>query len=296
MNFPARQHTVPKMLQKRFVDRDGLLWFHDKRRPAQGVRRAQPKDLFVEGHVYTIEDEAGGRSAAVESLLGRVEDAAEPIVEMIVDRTRRRLPLDLSADDRAIILLFVHYQMRRSPDLYRRITLDADVQKLFEDSVDEWKQARGAVEQAERARILDPRNVARNAQRVRMQGLAQISEKIMGALDARGLCTALISRPNQNFVLGGFPFARFAAGGRTDLGHPNVELWLTLAPDVALGSYGHRSDERRAEITNDRAVRDVNSLISRGSHVIASASADLVRAVARRNPTKDFLRQLGCPG
>ena len=52
--FPVGQHFIPEMLQKRFVDRDGMLWVHECRRPERGLFRSTPKGVFKERHLYTV--------------------------------------------------------------------------------------------------------------------------------------------------------------------------------------------------------------------------------------------------
>lgn len=55
--FPTGQRYVPEMLQKHFVDAEGMLWAFDKRAPHRGIWRSKPEGLrtvFQSSHLSAL--------------------------------------------------------------------------------------------------------------------------------------------------------------------------------------------------------------------------------------------------
>lgn len=283
MSFPASQHFVPEMLQKRFVDAEGMLWVYDKRVPGRGIWRSRPKGIFKERHVYTVAHPDGSPSALVERALGKVESAADPVLGRIVDRVRAGRSPDLSTDDRRTLLLFFYVQHKRSPEFFRGIPFGERIEDLAASAIDQWETDHGPMLPDQRAAYLSAKGLEQVEQALRMGVLMNVSPEVFGVLEARGIAVAFISRSDRRFVLGSLPLARFRSPrGREDLGDPESELWLPIASDVAVSTYGARGEDRVVHITEDQPIRQVNGALVGQSNIIASGSRDLLRAVTRR--------------
>lgn len=287
MSQPVGQHFVPRMLLKRFVGSDSRLWAFDKRRPDRGIWQSTPKDLLKERHLYTVTLADGLQNFAVEEALGHVESAAEPVIERVLERARVGLPPQLTSEDRFTMILFLYFQLKRVPDFFRGIALPVGgAEEVIRSGIAKWEEEKGPISQEERGDILSPDNISAMEQRVRMQVLLNVQTRAFDALEARGLAVGVIRRPDRQLVTGSYPMARFRApSGRTDLGDSQVELWLPLAPDVAIGSFGHRGEERIAAIHDLRRTRRLNSQIARQSTTIVSGSRDLLAFLVGRLPT-----------
>ena len=83
MNKPKRQHFNAEMLQRRFTDEEGRLYFYDKRFPEKGIRRSIPKNLFVEKYLYTLHLDSGEKDFSGEGKLSRLEGEANKIIEKL---------------------------------------------------------------------------------------------------------------------------------------------------------------------------------------------------------------------
>ncbi|MGU3541019.1 DUF4238 domain-containing protein [Methylobacterium sp. A54F] len=286
MSLPVGQHFVPRMLLKRFAAPDGRLWAFDKRRPDRGIWQSTPKDLLKERHLYTVTRADGSRDVTVEQALGYVESAAEPVIERVLQRARAGLPPGFSGEDRIAMLLFLYFQMKRVPDFFRNIPLPpGGVEEIIRSGIANWERERGPIPQEERDKHLSPRGMVALEQGVRMQSLLNVSPRIFGTLEARGFAVGVIKQPDRRFVIGSYPMVRFMArSGRTDLGDPSVELWLPLAPDVAIASFGRRGEEQVATIHDPSQIRKVNVEIARQSTTIVSGSRELLRSLTQRFP------------
>lgn len=283
MSFPAGQHYVPEMLQKRFVDEDGMLWAFDKRAPHRGIWRSKPKGVFKERHLYTVAGPDGSPSPLIERALGQLESAADPIITRVVEQARAGKSVNLHEDERRLLILFLYFQNKRCPEFFRSIPIGQSMDVVVEDAIRAFEAKNGPMPEAERTAHLSPTGLQAMEQDMRMEALLTISPRVVGALDARGITIAVIPRADRRFVLSSLPIARFISRrGREDLHDPESEMWLPLAPDVALSSYGRRGDDRTVHIQDDRPIRQVNTSLARFSQVVASSSLDLVRSLTRR--------------
>ena len=59
MSKPKRHHSNAEMLQSRFTDEEGRLYFYNKRFPEKGVQRSIPKNIFVGHHLHTQHPDSG---------------------------------------------------------------------------------------------------------------------------------------------------------------------------------------------------------------------------------------------
>lgn len=281
--FPAMQHVVPRMLQKRFVDADGMLWVYDKRAPGRGLWRARPENVFKERHVYTVAGPDGSPNALVERALGHLESAADPVLTRIVERVRARQPLDLSAAERTTLLLFFYFQHKRSPEFFRALPLGDRIEDLAVSAIETIEAENGPMPPDMRADFLSAESLKQVEQATRMGVLLNVSPGIFGVLQARGIAVALIPRPNRCFVLGSLPLARFMSPRRRqDLGDPGSELWFPIASDVAMTTYGAKGENRIVHLETDPPIRQINGAIVGQSNVIASGSKELLLALTRR--------------
>lgn len=282
--FPAQQHYIPQMLQKRFTDRDGMLWVHDRRRPGK-IFRSLPKGIFKEGHIYTVEGPDGTPSDLVERALGQIESAAEPTISRVVEHVRAGGPWDITSEERELLILFLHVQLKRSPEFFRGILLDGPPRDFVERALGEWEAKHGPIPSEEREWHLSPANLAAVEQSARMGALMSLSPRVTEALEARGFMVVRITRPGRSFVLASLPVVRFMGpDGRRDLDDPGVELWLPVAPDVALVSGGISGADRFADLVHDGSIRKLNGELARLSNVIASSSKALIQSLTRRLP------------
>jgi hypothetical protein len=274
------------MLQRHFAGDDLHLWSFDKRHPERGVKRKPIALLFREWHLYTVRRPDGTRDTSTETRLSVIEGRAEPVVTRIISNARAgRTPTFTERDRRALANLFVA-QFRRSPDFHRGVLTRQAAADIVADGMARWEAVYGPATEKDRAFLTSDEYAARVRRDAIAEGAADPLLTATATMLQRGFSVARISLPRRSFVLGSSPFARFKAHEthRQDLGDPRAELWLPIAHDVALISYGLAGSEQLFEVQGDRAIRQVNETIVRASTVFASANRDLVEALARRIP------------
>ena len=280
---PRRHHYIPQMVQRRFAGPDGQLWSFDKCHPERGVERRPIKRLFQMPHLYTVRRQDGTRDTSTETRLSVIESRAAPVIARVVTDARAGRATAFSrADHLALVDLFVA-QLRRSPDFHRAVLTRQAMADFIADRWAQWESLHGPVSEEERALLTDPKFMLEGRREVIAQNAADRLEKVTPAMFGRGFTVVRLGAPQRSFILGSSPFARFRApgSGRQDLGEPEAELWLPVAHDVALVSYGAVGSSRFLELRGDRGIRQVNAAIVHASTVFASASRELVEAYAR---------------
>lgn len=276
--IPKRHHFVPRMLQKRFVDRSGWLHAYTRSQPWRDVYKSRPENLFVQGHLYSEITPEGRRSPVMERRLGVVEDAVDAILEKIIAAARAGAPPNLTTWELDVWYLFMTLQWKRVPDLHQDITTDADALEIFASVL---ADARAAFPQFSEKldRMAEPPMRDRIIHNGRVSSLS-ISSDVMDALRSRGMAILHIARPAKQFVLASRPVLKLTSPGKTHLRHPECEVWLPVAPDIAVG-LGRGPGVVSLHRVGADDVRYLNLASAKQSSTICSASPDLVRSLSQ---------------
>jgi len=277
--IPKRHHYIPEMLQKRFVNDSGGLWFYSKERPDRGIVATKPGNVFVEGHLYSSVEADGSKNPALELHYSKVESLTDPIIEKMVLSARSRRVPSLSPTELEIWNHFFFYQQKRVPDFFGEIE---DI-KNFSDRIEEVLASLEAeigrpIPAHLRQQVTDEDAVERLKKNAIVGSLFDPATMVMEVLQARGLVIAVPRRETKSFVLGSNPMARMGTRNGSSLGNPEVELWLPIAQDVAVTPYG-RPGEVRIIVLEDFQIRKVNQGIFGRSTMMASGSKDLIESL-----------------
>lgn len=276
---PKRHHTLPEMIQKRFVDDAGYLHAFDRRRSDLSVFRTHPGKLFVKKHLYRRTEADGSTDTDAEKWLSRLEDKADPVIEKIVRNARQGRPPGLTPGEFETWLLFMFMQWKRVPDLHRDVATDAEVEATFDELLAALRRRRPD-KMAEIDSLDTPENRRRMMHNTRVDVLMQGGAEPLAMLRLRGLGVARIVHPNKQFVLASRPVVKLTQQGREHLLDPTCEMWLAVAPDIIVGLGPGPGSERLVGVTDPDKVRAYNQACVGQSTVFASSSAALVRSLA----------------
>src|SRR4051812_17514065 len=111
-NEPKRQHSVPRMLQQRFVNSRKMLWFFDKRRPSDGVNETSPTNLFVQNRQYTLKKNDGTRNWSLEERYSKIEGFMDLLIDKIVPPVLSGQLPPISESERRLLDLYIYEQWR----------------------------------------------------------------------------------------------------------------------------------------------------------------------------------------
>ena len=271
-----RHHHVPRMLQKRFTAGADLLYFFNKRFPERGVQRTTSGNLFVVTKYHTFVAGDGTEHTHLEEMYSRLESRAEPVIEKLISCAREGVLPRLTPMEKATWSLFLFHQWKRSPDVQQRYFADFD--QHLPSFVERFEREHRPLTDDERATLENSEAMRRIQSNVRINAMADRGEQVERVLTLRGIAIAVLRRPNRSFVIGSNPVVRLPPGG-TPLTDPKVELWLPVASDVAVCSYGEPGTERIINALDASRIRTLNRMIFKQSTVIAACSRELVASI-----------------
>ena len=282
MSIPKDQHYIPRMLLKRFTDKEGNLYFYDKSRPDRGVRKRGPKNLFYKRHLYTQVSGDGTRDASVETeFLTPMEDAASRVIEKIVSSARMKSVPELSEIEWRSFVKFLYYQLMRLPAVRDKFVAEVGEEMSSKLAVAAQERHLDDYEHALLTGGEEKERHLRNASIKTLQsspvGNETIEELINGSL-----CVAVIKRPkpNRSFIIGDFPCRSLTGGDLLYHDNQTIEIWLPLASDVAVALTPGRFD--KLKVMKDRKREALNKGILDQSTVIAGCSRGLIESIRER--------------
>lgn len=249
----------------------------DKRRAEAGVFITTPGNAFVHKDLNTLELKDGSKHVGLERWYSELEGEVAPIIEKIIERARAGRVPGLSDGERDVWDNFVYHQQKRAPDIFARLQLVQEFEKDLPARVAEYEREVRPLTELERTEIFSPEGKKRMIQHASVTARGRGSEEVIATFAALGIAVAVIKSPKKSFILGDHPQARMGPDGR--LGHPAVELWMPIAPDVAVSPWGPPNEEKLIGINSDH-VRRVNDVIFKYSNIAASRSDRLLRSLA----------------
>ncbi|MGO8149684.1 DUF4238 domain-containing protein [Rhizobium leguminosarum] len=278
MNTPKRHHFVPQMLLRRFCDQTGRLWYYNKKAPHIGVASGAPQALFFEKHFYTVE-ENGVRDTSLETYFSHLEGQANTVIEKICTAGRAGRQPKLTISEKRVWDLFLYFQWKRTPDSISAKMSFTDFEESLAESVSKFEQRFRPLTDEERRRILSESGKKRLRENARVKATADPGTAIQDVLSNMGIAIAVIRKPNKSFVIGSKTVVKLTPPGESRLGEPGVEVWLPIAPDVAVCVVPQRGHEIVMTLDNDRWLRSLNAAILQESTVIAGRSEALIQSL-----------------
>ncbi len=284
MNEPKRHHSVPEMLQRRFTDERGMLWFFDNDRPDRGVRDTSPNSLFVRGGQYTLKNSDGTRDWSLETRYSKLEGFMNLLIEKIVPQVLSGKYPNLSPNERDLLNLYVYEQWRRVPELYQRMISDDEFAAMLQEAIDQYEQKFRALTPEEKEKFASPAYLKAERQRARVLSLSRTSGTALDVLSAKGLFFARTAR-NRSFLLGSFPVMKLTPIGRSELSDPEVEVWFAIDPNVAIILASNNTLNRVLSMSAE-GVRHINRTIAKQSKMFAGRDKALVTSIAKYSAGK----------
>ncbi|MCY4438151.1 MAG: DUF4238 domain-containing protein [Chloroflexi bacterium] len=226
---PKRQHYIPQMLLKHFVDDKNQLWFFEQDTSKTRVEKRNIKSTFRKKNVYTFTNPDGSRDYSTENSLSELESAADPVVCKIVEHARDGKPPSLTLDEREVWDWFFVTLSKRSPDeaaqLISGLLEDEDMQRMYRKR---WGMAEAeSINREAMGKFLQNEIWPRSFQ--------EKWNKALSSLSGMKLWVTVSSKGQDGLIVGSNPVIR--AGGH--LNDPGTELILALAHDVAV-SFNHK--------------------------------------------------------
>lgn len=281
MTRPVRHHFIPQMIIRNFVDEHGWVHGWDQERPARGVFRSRPENVFFEKHLYSLFDRDGALVPAAETDLSRLEGVVGPIIQKLIQAARSRTLPMLSPDERAWWDLFFYIQWKRVPEQQRSSMTDGALMAMFDATTARLLRTHPD-RRAEIEALAMPEKRAQMLKNVRVGALINPGTQVPEVLASRGLSLLIIPNAKRSFLLGSRPVVKMNIRGASSLTDERSEVWLPIAPDVAVGPGRRDHWEQGFALTEAKPIRELNEATWTQSSTVIGRSPALVRAIASR--------------
>jgi hypothetical protein len=257
------------MLLRRFTNADGQL--HVYRKVDRKFWSAAPDGVFLERHLYSSVDEDGVREPELERAYSQLEGDAQQIINKFIEASETGNAPDLSPDEKGIWTLFFYQQMKRVPEMFRKL----DAQRNFADRLDdaiaklEARIGRKLTEE-ELGDLRAPGSLARIQQNATLKALADPGQVVQTLLLTMPLHIEVASS-DAPFVITSQPIARISDGNTQDIRDPSVFLCLPIASNVAVRFAATGAPISVRSISDSRVLR-INQQLYAQSEMIAAAT------------------------
>lgn len=278
MSLPERHHYVPEVILKRFTDEHGWLQLYSRREGR--VRRTRINNAFCEGHLYSEIDDQGRKDPRVELELSWLETVIDPILAKFENSAGTgRLP-NLSPAELLTWRFFLVVQWRRVPDLHQTVATDEETAAELHQILDDM-QARFPERAAEIEAMRDAAEMRRTIRNARVRAVPEVSQRVMDAMQTRGVAVLSITAPTKSLVIGSRPVVQMAFRDGLSLIDEATEMWLPISSKVAVGVGPRSEPETIYYLNNHAAIRHLNLSIARQSTEFASCSAKLTESISK---------------
>lgn len=269
MNKKKRNnHYVPTMLSRNFTDKDGSLYFFDKRFSEKQILKTSPERLYIERDLNIQYDEDGNMDDSAENLFATLERKTAPIFRKIINAVRDGKEPELTSSERETLDHYSYCQWGRVPDTAYSVLDRSSKRNSFQDTVRGFSDDELAKFKKE---VLVGSFVS---------NITNPSKRILLFLGGKSLAFVLIRKRNKSFVIGSNPVLQvFPEDGSSGGGsRPFIAFWLPIAHDVAI-AYGE-GEGGLMEFKKDRELRRFNETIFNQSSAIAGRSDKLIGSLA----------------
>jgi hypothetical protein len=271
-NIPKFQHFISQMQLKRFTAEDGRLYVFDKR--VGKVLHSAPDNLFGQNHLYTTEDMDGEKDTALEVWFSSLESRASPVLDKIIAAARANRCPQLTTDEKQAWDLFFYMQWKRVPDVHRALASKAETDAIIDSSLQTLRKI--YPDRLGEINELDtPIQRKRLAQGGLIRGIQIVGKAVLPALGQRGLAILKITASSENFAIGSLPVVRM----RGNLNDPNVEAWLPIASDVAVGVGQERGKETLVGVHDPAVIQQFNRTTATQGTTFAARSRILIEGL-----------------
>ena len=296
---PVRQHYIPELLLRNFLDDKGLLWVYDK--DQEKIYPTTEKNAFVIKDMYTafrfehiekntefeifINSIIKDYRYETKNLARDIESKAAPAISRIIEKVRSNGFPQLSEDQANNWKRFMLSMARRTPESRKRATSISDddafyiAAKACADKINYNLPNKEILYQ-------DPRVL-----KLKELLMANVHAKFSAGDSSRerkeedrfcretGICVAVISnpRPKNGFLIGSHGLAIV----QSHLSNNSIEgSWLPIAHDVAVLATSAPDKEHLLVINHKRTyvVEEINAASALQSNIIVGKSEELVRA------------------
>ena len=303
-NIPRRQHSIPRLLVKRFCDDRGQIWVNNGRK----VYLSKPKDVFVKHDQYTKFELDGSSQAQTyeefvgaitkhydyEQTLSKIEDKAAPAIAQIIKHARQSRCPQLSPSLRNAWKQFLVATARRTSESQDRVSFHNYFERNFFEVFGNAAKTAGYPLPDNAEWYSDPviskvKNIVEaNTRAGFAAGTHPILQEESGKFCSEtSLGIVIIQVPDKSFAIGSHGIALVESNTN---GVQSEAAWLPIAHDVAVCATPFAGEEWLLPLSSNNSgayfVDQMNEASAKNSEIIAGRSEYLVRSLTPRKSTE----------
>ena len=280
---PKRNHIIPQMLLRNFVDGSGYLHLLNKRKPKP--YKSTPRKAFVEKNHYARHRDGGAQDDyEVERKLSEIEGAAAPAIERIIASVRHGDFPKLSSEHQRALKRFFFTSHLRNRDRASQILNELGHDNVIYGVICRALSQQGLPYPAKELYDSDPQ-WATIRKRFRHDSIAnlaaglprQVNSEIERYAGQVGILIGAIKEPNVEFVIGSCGPASIAPEQKND---PLARYWFPISYDVAITLTPFPDKEFLYPLTR-KEVQRLNDASFQESSIIAARSKRHLRPFMR---------------
>lgn len=271
---PHRHHYVPRMVQRNFTHDGGSLYFWRRGMAIGEVRRANPTNLFVEEHLYSIVDEKGSRDPSAEQWFGRLESVVAPFIQQFLKVVRHGMTPIMDPTYWDLWHVYNYHAQKRTVGWHTRFMTRDDLLAVMQTiaTEEQWTDYLRTWE-------ADPEGALREMNNARIASQVDpMPDDLLNEYRRLGLMI-YVAPARTAFILGDVVSAgALISSNGSGLG-PHSAQFMPIAPDVAVGYCAARG--MHVNRLEARDVRRMNEAMVKQSYLIAGKSQVQLASLSR---------------
>ena len=279
----AGHHYVAQAILSNFCFVGQSTYYIKRSKLEGGVEKRNKNSIFKRRHYNSLTLNSGKKDDSLEKFFAYQFDNYIPDFVEIFRAALKSSSVDFPSDElRFRFIQFFFNHMKRTPDFIEPIVQEVTEATFHAGFLAEYEKEHGPLTDKDKALYEDKERLSDIVSNSRVQNISRQSLPVLETLFRMDICVATPARSTKQFIVGSNPVVRFENFPRQPLGQIGVELWTTLAPDIAVG-FGNLAEKKNAVQLDDTSVRKINSELTRRSSAIAGRSEKLVLSLARAN-------------
>lgn len=275
-------HFVPKVLQQRFIREGKRIWYSER---GEDDSFGSPElrnigKTFRKRNYYTVLNGEEQSDIVEREFYGKIDDYLGKLLPDILNSFERKEIPTFSGESLDSLRKVVMEMAKRTPEFIK----DHDDLSVGREIVESTLEALPEKsESEERLQLLSDINdqvrLREYGRDARVRGVVERSEKIEEALEEFSVRWA-VSETHHSFILSSMIAYRIGNGGPNGLSNPNMEIWMPIAPKIALVLL--RDPNNKIPLKSSETsihIRKVNEYAVRNSQQIASHSNKLLESL-----------------
>jgi hypothetical protein len=277
-----KHHFVPEVLQKQFCFEGKRLWYCE-RKDRNSFSKPEIRNVescFRKKDHYTVYVEGKPSDIVERKYYGKIDNYLGAVIAGVIKCfNEEKIPV-FSGEPLESIRQTIYNLIKRTPhffEKYDELEVGRDLLKRQIKALKELKDTRVEARVGELTeRLRDSSYLIQRGRDVRVRSALRSYEKVEMLLGEFSVRWA-VSDTRHSFILSSLIAYRIGNGGSNGLSNPNVELWMPIAPKVALVLC--RDFENKVPLkstVSPNHMRQINEYVVANSNQIAASSERLL--------------------